>query len=282
MNKTILRSLSGLIFLIIMTGSLLIGPIIFSIVMIFSLSVMIMEFLDITTPKVYKNAKYLTILTGALFYIMLFLYIYYGISVRFILLIIIPITLIYAVILFTKQKDGGMCGPDYKTTSNMIMSLVYIALPFSLINLILFNSSGDYNYKIIISLFILLWSSDVGAYIFGMTFGQKRDNKLYRSVSPNKSWEGFWGGVFCTIIVAILLNSLSILSIGLIHTIIISIIISIFGVIGDLFESLLKRNYEVKDSGKLMPGHGGLLDRFDGALISFPIAIAYIKFFELL
>ncbi len=282
MNNTILRSLSGLIFLVIMTGSLLIGPIIFSIVMIFSLAIMIWEFLDITTPSIYKYAKFISIIAGVSLYIIIFSITYFNLDFKFLYLLIIPLTAIYITTLFTKQRDGGMCGEEYKLSPNLFMSFIYIALPFSLINLILFDSDGMYNYKLIISLFILLWSSDIGAYVFGMTFGQKRDNKLYRAVSPNKSWEGFWGGVISTIIISILLYNLSFLNIGLLHTIIISIIISIFGVVGDLYESLLKRNYNKKDSGKLMPGHGGLLDRFDGALISFPIAISYLKIFELL
>ena len=113
-------------------------------------------------------------------------------------------------------------------------------------------------------------------------FGQKNGHKLFPSISPKKSWEGFFGGLFCALIFAIIIYYTGLIDIALIHTILIALIINLFGVLGDLAESQFKRNFGVKDSGSLMPGHGGLLDRFDGALLSFPVAVMYIKLFSLI
>lgn len=128
---------------------------------------------------------------------------------------------------------------------------------------------------------IILWSSDVGAYIFGMTFGQKHGHKLFPSISPKKSWEGYWGSLFTSLLAGYLLYRFSLLPTGIAHALVIALIINIFGTLGDLAESQLKRHFGVKDAGKIMPGHGGLLDRFDGAILSFPVAIAYLMIFVL-
>ena len=122
----------------------------------------------------------------------------------------------------------------------------------------------------------------VGAYLFGRAFGQKNGHKLFPSVSPKKSWEGYIGSLFVSAVVAFYLAKFDVLPFKMIHSVILALIINVFGTLGDLVESQLKRNFDVKDSGKIMPGHGGLLDRFDGALIAFPMAIAYIYIFGLI
>ena len=157
------------------------------------------------------------------------------------------------------------------------MGILYIAVPLSL-----FNILGVDNRPVLLGLFIILWSSDVGAYVFGMLFGQKGKHKLFPSVSPKKSWEGFIGGLLVASATGHILWSVDMLPCGLVHTLIISLLIAVFGVFGDLVESMLKRSVGVKDSGHIMPGHGGLLDRFDAALFALPVALFYIKIFSLL
>jgi phosphatidate cytidylyltransferase len=128
---------------------------------------------------------------------------------------------------------------------------------------------------IIIGFFILLWTNDTAAYLTGITFGKHR---LFERLSPKKSWEGFLGGLIGTIGMGYLISGW----LGVVDKpgwIIISVIVSVAGTYGDLIESMLKRSIGVKDSGTIMPGHGGFLDRFDSVVISFPMVYLYIAVF---
>lgn len=135
--------------------------------------------------------------------------------------------------------------------------------------------------NLLICFFIIIWASDVGAYCFGTALGQKFGPKLFPSVSPKKSWIGSAGGFICALIAAWVLNEYTTLMNfhSIIHIIAIAAIINIGGAYGDLVESQLKRNFGVKDSGNIMPGHGGMLDRFDSVIIGFPLAIIYLEIF---
>ena len=118
----------------------------------------------------------------------------------------------------------------------------------------------------------MLWANDTGAYLFGVRYGKR---KLFERHSPKKSWEGFFGGMFTSAIVAYGLSFLfkettPTVWVGM------AILIASFGTLGDLVESMLKRSLDTKDSGGLLPGHGGLLDRFDGLLLAAPVVYAYL------
>ena len=240
------------------------------------------EYLTISLGENFKPGKILSIVTGITIFTLFFIANAYGISDRYLYLAALPATLLFCSFIFEKNNKGEVMGEGYERAFFTITAIIYIALPFALTNTILFGKDNSYNPNLLLSLFILLWSSDVGAYVFGMTFGQKNGHKLYPAISPKKSWEGFWGGLGVTLVSAFILDYTGFISIGLIHTLAIAGIVSVFGVLGDLAESLFKRNFAVKDSGSILPGHGGLLDRFDGALIAFPVAIAYLKFFCLI
>ncbi len=281
MNSTIKRSISGALFLLIMAGSLLLSPLVFTVIMAIAVAIMLDEYLKIALGNTYKTGQVIAVITGISLYILFALVMSNTISSRFFWLITLPVASILILTLFEGDGKGGLRGEGYQHSGFLITSLIYIALPISLINTILFTGTGEYTPKYLLSLFILLWSADVGAYVFGMTFGQKRGHKLYPQISPKKSWEGFFGGAFTTLTAGVVLYYTNLLPVSLIHLMVIALIIFLLSVLGDLFESLFKRNFGVKDSGKIMPGHGGLLDRFDGALLSFPVAIAYIKTFAL-
>lgn len=117
------------------------------------------------------------------------------------------------------------------------------------------------------SLFII-WATDSGAYFIGKAIGK---NKLWPEISPNKTIEGFVGGIFCAVIVAALFVLFTDINATMLELVFITILLSIFGQVGDLVESALKRHYEVKDSGNILPGHGGILDRFDSLLFVWPL-----------
>lgn len=276
MNNTVVRTISGTIFLAIMIGSLLVSPVIFAFVMSVAIALMMTEYLKIGVGKSYKLAQILSLITGILIYLLTFLYKGYGMNPDYFLLLSLPVSAIFISLLYEKGSDS------YHKYPFLISAIVYAAVPFAITNLIIFDANGGYMPYFLLGLFILTWSSDVGAYIIGMLFGQKNGHKLFPSISPKKSWEGFFGGVLFAFIAALLLHFFSLTDIGLVHTLAIALIINLFGVFGDLVESQFKRNFDLKDSGNLIPGHGGLLDRFDGTLISFPVAITYIKLFSII
>lgn len=160
-----------------------------------------------------------------------------------------------------------------------MLSQMYIALPFSMINVLAFQSNAEgevtFNYLLPLSLFIFLWVNDTGAYCIGSLLGR---HKLFPRVSPGKSWEGSIGGAVFVLIAAAIIGYLvggmeggySIpVWMGLGLTVV------VFGTLGDLVESLFKRTLGVKDSGNILPGHGGMLDRFDSSLMAIPAAVIY-------
>lgn len=162
-----------------------------------------------------------------------------------------------------------------------MLSQMYIALPFSMINVVAFHSTGDahvYDYLLPLSIFIFLWTNDTGAYISGSLLGR---HKLFPRVSPGKSWEGSIGGGLLVLAVAALVGYLANSSEGG-HTLSIpawmglGLVVVFFGTWGDLVESLFKRTLGIKDSGNILPGHGGMLDRFDSSLMAFPAAVVYL------
>ena len=162
-----------------------------------------------------------------------------------------------------------------------MLSQMYIALPFSMINVVAFHSTGDahvYDYLLPLSIFIFLWTNDTGAYISGSLLGR---HKLFPRVSPGKSWEGSIGGGLLALAVAALVGYLANSSEGG-HTLSIpawmglGLVVVFFGTWGDLVESLFKRTLGIKDSGNILPGHGGMLDRFDSSLMAFPAAVVYL------
>lgn len=162
------------------------------------------------------------------------------------------------------------------------MSQLYIALPFSLLNVLAFQSDADgvhFVWSIPLSVFIFLWINDAGAYICGSLLGR---HKLFPRISPGKSWEGSIGGGVLVVIVAVLVWHLSEqyaqnpLGLSAIEWAGLGLVVVVFGTWGDLVESLFKRTLGIKDSGHILPGHGGMLDRFDSTLMAVPAAVVYL------
>ena len=188
------------------------------------------------------------------------------------------LTIIYLFVseLYTKNKNA------VHDLSYTMLGQIYVALPLSMINVLAFRTATDGNihfyYLLPLSVFIFLWTSDTGAYCVGSLFGK---HKLFPRISPAKSWEGSIGGGTLVLVAAFLvsildqsygnlsgLNTLQWLGLGL--------VVTIFGTWGDLVESLIKRTLGIKDSGTILPGHGGMLDRFDSSLLAIPASAVYI------
>lgn len=153
----------------------------------------------------------------------------------------------------------------------LVLGLFYIGIPFALLDFIAF--SGEYFYATtVFGLLLMTWTNDTMAYFIGSQLGK---TPLFPRISPKKTWEGTMGGVAVTFLVAYIL-SIYITDLNLMNWMVLAIIIAIFGSLGDLVESMLKRSHQIKDSGSLLPGHGGLLDRFDGFIFMLPFAAAYL------
>ena len=188
------------------------------------------------------------------------------------------VTLIYLMVaeLYLKQPDPVN---DWAYT---MMSQLYIALPFSMLSVLAFQSDEmgiHYTWTVPLSVFVFLWINDTGAYLCGSLLGK---HKLFPRISPGKSWEGSIGGGILVILVAVLVWYLSEqygenpLGLSAIEWAGLGLTVVIFGTWGDLVESLFKRTLGIKDSGNILPGHGGMLDRFDSSLLAIPAAVVYL------
>ena len=163
-----------------------------------------------------------------------------------------------------------------------MMSQLYIALPFSLINVLAFRTSGytiHYTYLAPLAVFVCLWINDTGAYLCGSLLGR---HKLFPRISPGKSWEGSIGGGLLVVAVAVgawyLTEQYGVNDLGLTapQWAGLGLTVVVFGTWGDLIESLFKRTLGIKDSGTILPGHGGMLDRFDSSLLAIPAVVVYL------
>jgi phosphatidate cytidylyltransferase len=188
------------------------------------------------------------------------------------------VTLIYLMVAELYLKHPDPVG-DWAYT---MMSQLYIALPFSLLNVLAFQSGTEgihYVWTLPLSVFVFLWINDTGAYICGSLLGK---NKLFPRISPGKSWEGSIGGGILVMLVAVIIWHLTeqygLNEAGLTHLqwAGLGLVIVVFGTWGDLVESLFKRTLGIKDSGHILPGHGGMLDRFDSSLLAIPAAVVYL------
>lgn len=276
-NNFIQRAITGAIFVAVLIGCIVSGPIPFTILFSLISALTIYEFGTIIgkSGEVQIN-KSITILAG------IFLFIgfgYLGVAPgKNEILIPYLFLIIYLLVseLYLKKKN-----PVHNWAYAM-MSQIYIALPFALLNVLAYHASLDgsiskYNPILPLSIFIFNWVNDTGAYCTGMLFGKHR---LFERISPKKSWEGSIGGSVFSIIAAIAMAHFfpfmpTMTWIGLGLTVV------IFGTWGDLTESLLKRTLGIKDSGNILPGHGGMLDRFDSTILAVPAAVVYLYIISL-
>jgi phosphatidate cytidylyltransferase len=193
-----------------------------------------------------------------------------AISYRYYFLIFPVVSCVYMIKLYKKFERK-----PFTNIAFTFLGIFYVAVPFALLNIAVFDDNRAYNFEIMMGCLFILWASDTGAYFAGTFLGKR---KLFERISPKKSWEGFFGGALLALIFAyglsIYLHTLSVF-----QWMVVAIIIIVGGTFGDLVESLLKRSIEIKDSGNSIPGHGGFLDRFDGLFISAPFIVAYLEVF---
>jgi len=267
MNNFVKRTLSGTFFIALIISSILLSRYSFAAVFFVICGWTVYEFHKLTNQHSHLDVKlWIAMLAGVILFSSSFLYTS-GV-VRF------PIFLIYGlyVIAFLISELFRSQTNSLNNWAYFFLGQIFIALPFSLLNFILFIDG--WQPLILLSVFVTIWVNDTGAYLIGVNFGKHR---LFERISPKKSWEGFIGGAAAALLSGYVF-SLIIPQICLLNWLVLSEIIVICSTFGDLIESLIKRTIHVKDSGNIIPGHGGLLDRFDSMLLAAPVAFIYLSF----
>ena len=274
-NNFIKRAITGVLFVAILVGCILYNPLSFGILFTIISALTRYEFGQLVNMRAegVNINKMITMLGGA--YLFLAIMGFCTNEGQEGSKIFIPYVLLLLYMMISElylKKENPILNWAYS-----MFSQLYIALPFAMLNILAFNydptySSVSYNPILPLSIFIFLWLNDTGAYCIGSLIGKHR---LFERISPKKSWEGSIGGGVVAIGVSfVLAHYFPFMSMwewaGL------ALVVVIFGTWGDLTESLLKRQLHVKDSGTILPGHGGMLDRFDSALMAIPAAVAYI------
>lgn len=277
MNNLSKRTFSGILFVAVMAGSLLLHPLAYTIVFCMCVGIMVIEFYRMMVGNQNTTGQILGFLASLLLFVGSFLLVRYGwvVVAPFLLLLFLSIFAVWITTLVSKQPDA------VKTSALLFLPLLYIALPFSTCSFMVFTPQGLFAGEKLLALFIIIWASDVGGYVIGSLFGQKHGHKLCPRLSPYKSWEGLVGSVVFALSAGVVMQAVGWLPIGWNHALVLSLLMCITGVLGDLTESEIKRSVGVKDSGKIIPGHGGLLDRFDGALFALPTAAIYLMLISL-
>jgi phosphatidate cytidylyltransferase len=253
-----------------MAGSIIAGKFFFAVVFLLIILLSLNELVQIAAKANIKVSKISGFIGSSLIFLVIFLFAARIVELSYLSLIIPVLLLVFITEIYRNR--------DYQLTSItlLVFAFVYITLPLSLSVFLAFpiENNCQYTHSILIGLLSLIWINDTGAYVTGMLFGRHR---LFERLSPKKSWEGAIGGAIFTIALGLWLHKLAPV-LAFADWLIFSILVSIFGVYGDLYESLIKRSAGVKDSGNLLPGHGGILDRIDSLLFIIPASFAYLMF----
>ena len=289
MKNLITRTIFGILFVVVMVGGMVWRPDTFILLFAVITGMTVWEFTSLLNQRkdIQVNrfistvaAVYLHLATAAWCV---------GMADGFIAYVPYVITMVYLLVseLYLKQPN-----PIVNWACTMLAQM-YIAMPFAMVNILAFriNNTGEpaYNWMLPLSIFIFLWTNDTGAYCTGSLFGR---HKLFPRVSPGKSWEGSIGGAILVVAAAAAIawfdnvevadKDMPPALLSMTVWIGLGLVVVVFGTWGDLVESLFKRTLGIKDSGNILPGHGGMLDRFDSSLLAIPMAVVYLYTISLL
>lgn len=270
MNNLVQRTISGVVLVALLVGSVLWNAYSFGILFVLITAMAVHEFHQLSNRQGQVSVNQIcAIIGGVLLFCCSFLFtsgVIPALQGEWRLFLIYALFSIFVLIseLYRKKEQ------PIHNWAYFFFGQIFTALPFSLLNFILFIPT--YRPIILLAVFVTIWVNDTGAYLTGMTLGKHR---LFERISPKKSWEGFFGGALFALLSGYVFSRF-VPEISLWEWFIFSEIIVVFGTFGDLIESLLKRTLQVKDSGNTIPGHGGLLDRFDSMLLAAPAIFMYL------
>jgi phosphatidate cytidylyltransferase len=266
------RSISGLLFATVLLGSIILGPWSFALLFgIFSIFIL-KEFYHLSKAGGISPQRNVGLAIGGAIFLLTFLNVKGFVSVNLTGVYLAILFIVPAIELYRSKKNS------IENIAVTLFGILYVTFPITLFHFFVFPEyplSDNYDPKLLLILFVLIWAYDSGAYLFGITFGKHR---LFERISPKKSWEGFFGGWFLAVLFAFGLQKLF-PDLELLFLVLMASAVTVAGTFGDLVESMIKRNLGLKDSGKFMPGHGGLLDRFDSILFASPFVYLIIQFF---
>ncbi|MEN8115963.1 MAG: phosphatidate cytidylyltransferase [Bacteroidota bacterium] len=271
MSDLLKRSVTGIIFILVMLGGTILHPFVFAVLFAALLFFTQFEFYSLVEKAGLKPAKWAGTISGVLLFLTEF-----GVATGFLPrqfgFAFIPVIIFLFLNELFSSNDKIL-----RNNSITLLGFVYVAMPFSLINFIVHSSVEGQNkfYPwILVGIFFIIWVYDSVAYLAGSAFGK---HKIYEKISPGKSWEGLIAGAVFAVIMGIV-NAVLFQALSMVSWIVIALLTVIFGTLGDFFESKIKRETGVKDSGNIMPGHGGFLDRFDSLLFAIPAIFIWLIF----
>lgn len=261
------RAITAFFFTIVMLGSIFLGAYTFTFFYLVLSLLSLWEFFKLIKTSGIRPHRNIAVFAAGLIFLITAGYHFLQFETKYMLLMAPLIFSVFVAELYKKDKI------PFANISYTFVGFIYVTAPFCFFySLGFLKDTAHYNFHLPLAFLLLLWASDTGAYLFGMKLGKTR---LFERHSPKKTWEGFFGGMFTSVLVAFIISTqftemngwywagMAVLIVG-------------FGTLGDLVESMLKRSLNVKDSGTLLPGHGGFLDRFDGLLISAPVVYTYL------
>ncbi|MBQ2367374.1 MAG: phosphatidate cytidylyltransferase [Bacteroidaceae bacterium] len=267
MKKLLVRVATGAVFGVVLLACILYNNISFGALFALVTCLAVNEFCNLIHE--YKKTTFSTpvAVVGGL-YLFLAFFMMDKVAEPFMLFVPYLILIAFALVReLYKKADSPLDNMAY-----FALSQLYAAFPFALLNILTTFGPGAYNYIMPLSIFIFLWCSDSGAYFVGSAIGRHR---LFERISPKKSWEGSIGGGVLALVAAYVL-SLFYPTLGAIEWMGMAAVVVVTGTWGDLIESCMKREMGIKDSGNILPGHGGILDRFDSAILAIPSVVVYL------
>lgn len=259
------RAITALFFVAAMLSSFFLGPYFFAVFYLALASACLYEFYTMFELTDSRPNKWLGLVLGVIAFFVAINQTFGWIEGPLIALLLLFAPLVFLDQLFRKNPT------PFTGVAHTLLGWIYVMVPFFCFFSIAFNGDS-FVWELPLGFMFLLWANDTGAYLTGRAFGK---NKLFERISPGKTWEGFVGGILSAILVAVSLSNYTEVM-PLWQWIAIAVIVGGIGTLGDLTESMLKRSLHVKDSGNLLPGHGGLLDRFDGLLLAAPAVYVFL------
>lgn len=278
-SSLLYRTLGAVLLVVAVFGCALLHPLCFAALFAVALTLMTNEFYRMALGRgthIVSRVLAMCLITGT--FLLSFLVKFYDLGLQY-LLYAFPLLLavLTAVLLDKSERIERLPAQD------ICFPMVYLLPSFVISSLLLFDRSGEYSPYLFLAVMVLVWMSDVGAYALGMAFGQRENSrKLAPQISPKKSWAGVAGALLFTFVTAAVIYFTGIFDFPMWKWLVAAAIVVVLGILGDLFESLIKRHYALKDAGSIVIGHGGLLDRFDAALFAIPAVTIFFIITEVI
>jgi phosphatidate cytidylyltransferase len=263
------RAITGFFFIIVMIGSVLLGHNVFGAFYLLLSLLCLHEFYGLNIKSGIPVSRATGFINAVFIYALFALITYQDKPIYHSLLFLLTLT--FSAIFI--QELFKITVAPLTNIAHTILGLIFVVVPFTFFHALAFVQ-GSFNFHFPLAFLLMLWANDTGAYLVGRSLGR---TKLFERHSPKKTWEGFIGGVLISALVGYIV-SIYYPELSWKHWVSVAILISFFGTLGDLVESMFKRSINIKDSGGILPGHGGLLDRFDGFLLAAPIVYTYLYF----